>query len=211
MIVAFLRHGRTAWNEEGRMQGRRDIPLSARGRAEVRAWRLPAPAAGHPMAELPWWSSPLHRAVETAQILSGTAPQCEPALIEMDWGEWEGFDLGELRARHGEAFARNEAAGLDFRPPGGESPRDVRDRVVRWLAANATLRESTVAVTHKGVLRAVLAAATGWDMTGKPPLRLRHGSLHRFSVEPGGKITVVECNVPLAAMPIVGAPSGEPS
>jgi broad specificity phosphatase PhoE len=205
MIIALLRHGMTAWNEQGRMQGRRDIPLSARGRAEVRTWRLPAPAAGFEPTALPWVSSPLQRAVETAQILSGTPPLCEPALIEMDWGEWEGFDLHELRRRYGEAFARNEAAGLDFRAPGGESPRDVQGRVVRWLAATAEGRESLFAVTHKGVLRAVLAAATGWDMTGKAPQRLRHGALHLFAVESGGRISIRECNVPLAHTPAADA------
>lgn len=206
MIVAFVRHGMTAWNDEGRMQGRRDIPLSARGRAEVRAWRLPALAAGIPPLQMSWVSSPLRRAIETAEILSGATPQCEPALTETDWGEWEGFGLHELRGRYGEEFARNEAAGLDFRPPGGESPREVQARVVRWLAAAAGERESLFAVTHKGVLRAVLAAATGWDMTGKAPQRLRAGTLHLFAVESDGTITVLECNVPLAAMVADDAP-----
>ena len=206
MIVAFVRHGMTAWNEEGRMQGRRDIPLSARGRAEVRAWRLPARAAGIPPLQMSWVSSPLRRAVETAEILSGATPPCEPALTEMDWGEWEGFGLHELRGRHGEEFARNEAAGLDFRPPGGESPRVVQRRVVRWLAAAAGERESLFAVTHKGVLRAVLAAATGWDMTGKAPHRLRPATLHLFAVQPGGTVTLQECNVPLTTVSTVDSP-----
>jgi probable phosphoglycerate mutase len=54
-----------------------------------------------------------------------------------------------------------------------------------------------VAVTHKGVLRAVLAAATGWDMMGKPPVRMQNGTLHRFAVDTGGRISIVESNVPL--------------
>ena len=163
------------------------------------------------MQDACWSASPLARAAETAALLSHPDPNIEPALIEMDWGEWEGFDLDELRRRDGEAFGRNEAAGLDFRPPGGESPREVRDRVVHWLAAAATRRESMVAVTHKGVLRAVLAAATGWDMTGKPPLRLHHGALHRFAVAPGGRVTVQECNMPLVAMAVDATTSGERS
>ena len=138
MIVTLLRHGSTAWNEQGRMQGRRDVPLSERGRSQVRAWRMPAdepaPSTGGHDAPAPWVSSPLRRAVETAEILSGETPRIEEALTEMDWGEWEGFTLDELRSRHGAEFARNEAAGLDFRPPGGESPRDVMRRVQRWLA-----------------------------------------------------------------------------
>ena len=188
------------------MQGRRDIPLSERGRAEVRAWRLPADA-GRPAAEpVQWYSSPLRRAVETAEILCGATPLSEPALVEMDWGDWEGFGLDELRRRFGDEFARQEAAGLDFRPPGGESPRDVRDRVARWLAAIAARRQPVVAVTHKGVLRAVLAAATGWDMTRKPPIRLQNGALHRFDVDADGRISLLECNVPLGGKPGIDAP-----
>ena len=179
------------------MQGRRDIPLSETGRAEVRGWRLPADLTASASGSVRWYSSPLTRAAETAEILAGVAPRGEPALIEMDWGEWEGFDLDTLRLRFGEAFARNEAAGLDFRPPGGESPRDVRDRVVRWMGEIAARGEPVVAVTHKGVLRAVLAAATGWDMTCKPPIRLQSGALHRFDVGAHGRIRILACNEPL--------------
>ena len=203
MIVSFLRHGSTAWNEQGRMQGRRNIPLSARGRDEVRAWRVPA----DPAVPVQWVSSPLRRAVETAQLLSGAKPRRENALAEMDWGEWEGFRLDELRARFGAEFARMETLGLDFRPPGGESPRDVLHRVQRWLAGVAELGNSVVAVSHNGVLRAVLAAATGWDMTCKPPLRLQPGTLHRFLVAHDGTISIVECNVPLAQGSAVDTPS----
>ena len=181
------------------MQGRRDIPLSDRGRAEVEAWRAHARLAGVVAATTPWYSSPLRRAVETAEILARGAPRCDPALIEMDWGEWEGLRLSELRERYGAEFARNEAAGLDFQPAGGESPRRVRERVMHWLATTALVHDSIVAVTHKGVLRAVLSAATGWDMTAKPPLKLHAGALHRFEVDAGGRIEMLETNVPLVA------------
>jgi probable phosphoglycerate mutase len=197
MIVSFIRHGRTSWNEQGRMQGRRDIPLSARGRAEVRAWHVPADPSGPAQ----WVSSPLRRAVETAQLLCGGEPQRESDLTEMDWGQWEGFTLRELRARFGAEFTRNEALGLDFRPPGGESPRDVQQRVRRCLARASLRGGPVVAVTHKGVLRAVLATATGWDMTSKPPVRLQPGALHRFAVDDDGTMSMLECNVPLAAGP----------
>jgi len=199
MIVAFVRHGSTAWNEEGRMQGRRDVPLSDRGRAEVEVWRKAALFGRLVPTATPWYSSPLRRATETAQILSGTPPRCDAALIEMDWGDWEGLRLSELRDRHGAEFARNEAAGLDFQPHRGESPRQVRERVVRWLAATALVHDSIVAVTHKGVLRAVLSAATGWDMTAKPPRKLEGGALHRFEVDAGGRIKALETNIALVA------------
>jgi broad specificity phosphatase PhoE len=198
MIVSFIRHGSTSWNEQGRIQGRRDIPLSERGRAQVRAWRLPGEPATEPAH---WVSSPLRRAVETAELLCGRTPPFANALAEMDWGEWEGFRLDELRNRYGEEFARNEALGLDFRPPGGESPRDVLGRVHHWLISATANRARVIAVTHLGVLRAVLAAASGWDMTGKPPVPLKNDALHRFAVDERGKISIVECNMALVAKP----------
>jgi probable phosphoglycerate mutase len=192
MIVALIRHASTAWNEEGRMQGRRDIPLSERGRAQVLSWRLPAHLLGAARV-----SSPLRRAVETAELLGGGSVELENALVEMDWGTWEGQTLADLRAVHGSEYERNEALGLDFRPPGGESPREVRARVQPWLARAATSPVPIVAVTHLGVLRAIVAAATGWDMTGKPPVRLRADALHRFAVDARGRVSIVECNTPL--------------
>lgn len=200
MIVSFIRHASTTWNEQGRMQGRRDIPLSEHGRAQVRSWRLPPDLAGHAA----WVSSPLRRAVETAELLGGGTVHLESALIEMDWGDWEGLTLDELRNAHGTEFARNEARGLDFRAPGGESPREVRVRVEQWLARASPV--PIVAVTHLGVLRVILAAATGWDMTGKPPIHLRSDAIHRFAVDGRGQVSIVECNLPLAPGEARGGP-----
>ena len=174
------------------MQGRRDVALSPAGRAEALRWRR-AFAAGD---AIDWIASPLARAVETATLLGACAPALEPALIEMDWGAWEGKRLDELHASLGEAFVANERRGLDFRPPGGESPRDVVARVECWLATLSP-RRPIVAVTHNGVLRALLAMATGWDMTGKPPVKLRPATLHRFALSPSGALAACEWNVPL--------------
>src|SRR3546814_15044213 len=65
-------------------------------------------------------------------------------------------------------MAANEARGLDFRPPGGESPRDVQDRLRPLLAELAAAGADVVAVSHKGVLRALYALASGWDLRGTP-------------------------------------------
>ena len=105
--------------------------------------------------------------------------------------------MKELRECFGTAFASNEQRGLDFRAPGGESPRDVMHRVMQWLGALAPAGRPVVAVTHNGVLRALLAAATGWNMTGKPPIKLRPAMLHRFTVTRGAGLALLEGNVPL--------------
>lgn len=169
--LCLVRHGLTAWNVEGRIQGRTDMPLCEEGRRQVLAWRLPSGFAGARCL-----ASPLSRAVETAQLMGFAGCAQEPRLIEMAWGGYEGFRLDELRARHGEAFAAAEAMGLDFQPPGGESPRMVMARLadlLRELAAGQ--EEPVVMVSHKGVLRAAMALATGWPMLGRPPFRLRGG------------------------------------
>jgi len=204
VLIAFVRHASTDWNVDGRMQGRRDIALSAAGRAEALRWRA-AFAHDEP---IDWLSSPLARAVETATLLAERAPRIEPALVEMDWADWEGQRLDALHARHGDAFVANERRGLDFRPAGGESPREVIARIRRWLA---TLdgHSPIVAVTHNGVLRVLLAIATGWDMTGKPPVKLRPGTLHRFALSSDGALSACEWNVPLER-PLSAARSATP-
>lgn len=166
MRICLIRHGTTAWNAAGRIQGRRDIPLSDAGRAQVRSWRLPTGFAGARCL-----SSPLRRATETAAILGFASPEQDARLIEMDWGEFEGRTLAELRDEHGPAMRELEDAGLDFRPPGGESPREVADRLREMLQAVAGDGDDAVIVAHKGILRASLVLACGWQMLGKPPLR----------------------------------------
>jgi probable phosphoglycerate mutase len=168
--VLLVRHGATAWNASGRIQGRVDIDLSAGGRAQVEGWRLPAT-----WAQARVLSSPLRRVRETAALLTGRTPVIDHRLIEMDWGRFAGRRLSDLRAEAPDVMAANEARGLDFRPPGGESPREVCARLQTLLAELAADPQPVVAVCHKGVIRAALVLATGWDMQSKPPVRLsRH-------------------------------------
>jgi broad specificity phosphatase PhoE len=187
VLLATLRHGDTAWSADGRIQGRSDVPLSEAGRAAVRALRLPKTCA-----EMRVVTSPLARCVETAALLGAPHAEREPRLAEMSWGEWEGRRLAELRAELGPAMQENEARGWDFRPAGGESPREVLARVRSWLRE---LAAPTLAVTHRGVIRAIYAAATGWDLRGKPPARLDWHAVHLFRLGAGGTPAVEQLNL----------------
>ena len=187
--LVVLRHGPTDWNEAKRMQGRSDRPLSPAGRRAVEGWRLDAALHGYR-----WLTSPLERARQTAALLGHSDAAVEAALIETDWGDWEGFTLAELRARHGAEMAAREAQGLDFRPPGGESPREVQDRLRPLLGRLAALREPVVAVCHKGVIRALFALASGWDMTEDPPVKLRGDAAHGFLLARDGRLQVDRLN-----------------
>ena len=197
--LLVIRHAATDWNEAGLMQGRADRALSEAGRAWCRAVRLPAEWR---VAQC--LASPLSRAMETARLL-GFDPTPEPRLVEMDWGDWEGQSLQALRASQGDAMARNEARGLDFRPTGGESPRDVQARLKPFLAA---LAAPTIAVTHKGVLRALYALATGWDMKAKAPDKFLNGHAHAFSVTHGTP-TVAALNIALTGREETGAETAQ--
>jgi len=191
---AILRHAPTAWNGEGRLQGMTDIPLGATGEAVAKAWRLPAPADG--------WKrlcSPLQRARRTAELVQPSAPVVvDSRLREMSFGIWEGKSVAQLRAEGGERFADAERLGLDFHPPGGESPRQVMERIEGWTADIATTGAPVVAVTHKAAIRALLALATGWDMTGRQPVKLDWRCLHFFSARADGSVNLDQPNVPLA-------------
>lgn len=106
-LIALIRHGQTAWNLEGRMQGSTDIPLNDTGRAEARA-------RGEELAALPvrWracFSSDLSRAEETARLIVqrlraagaplGPEPQLSARLRERSFGQAEGLRVEELFTR----------------------------------------------------------------------------------------------------------------
>lgn len=196
---AILRHATTEWNESGRLQGMTDIPLNAAGIALAGSWRLPAPTDG-------WrrFCSPLLRAHHTAELLRPDAAiATDQRLREMSFGDWEGRSIAQLRAEVGEVFLAAERRGLDFHPPGGESPRMVMARIVDWTADIARAGEPVVAVSHKAAIRALLAAATGWDMLGRAPVKLDWQCLHFFTAHADGRVSLDRPNVPLAAVDAV--------
>ncbi|WP_435100859.1 histidine phosphatase family protein [Arhodomonas sp. AD133] len=141
---AFMRHGETTLNREGRVAGRTDCPLTTRGEAQARA------AAAYLAGE---WdvvaTSCLVRARETASLAAPGYPHVALAgLNERDWGEFEGVPL----ARH---------PGYLDTPVGGESWMAFRIRVVDAL--NAVLGDygRPLVVAHSGVFRVVCSVAYG--------------------------------------------------
>ncbi|HEY2891008.1 MAG TPA: histidine phosphatase family protein [Dongiaceae bacterium] len=190
--LALLRHGPTAWTAERRLQGRTDLPLSPAGRAAVTHWQMPREVDG-----FAWMTSPLKRARETAALLGHGEARIDPRLIEMSFGEWEGRRLAELAAELGPDMAALEDRGLDFCAPGGESPREVQQRLAPFLLETGKGGIDRLAVAHKAVIRALYAQATGWPMVGKPPQRLTEFALHVFAVAHDGGIALSKLNLPL--------------
>lgn len=167
--LALIRHGHTHWNRAGRIQGRSDIELDDAARAELAEFALPTPWNA---ADL--WSSPLHRARETAEIIAGRAPKTAPELTEMNWGDWEGLRGVDLVEQPDSGFRHIEDWGWDYRPPNGESPAEVWDRIEPWVKGITT---DTIAVCHIGIMRMILAKAYGWNFSGPAPFRIKRNRM----------------------------------
>ena len=182
--LALIRHGITDWNLEKRIQGRIDQPLNESGRRQMQQLNLPPEYRDDHC-----YCSPLKRALETAELL-GLDFRVVPALIEMHWGDWEGEVLKPLRKQLGDAMRDNERRGLDFCPPGGESPRQVQARLQPWLLDLAASGENAVAVVHKGIIRCVYALACNWDMCGESPVDFAWDAIHQFELDDSGKLLI---------------------
>lgn len=164
----MIRHALTAWNKDRRIQGQRDEPLVPEGMAMAEQWAQTL--ADEPLAGV--ICSDLTRARDTARLVTagrGLEITCDPRLREQDWGQWMGQTI-EAVTDSGE-YAKQAARGWDFRPPGGESRTEVRDRALAALS-EAALRHpdaTQLCVTHQGVLRCVSYHLAGHDMLpGKP-------------------------------------------
>lgn len=187
--LLLIRHGKTEWNALKKLQGRRDISLSPEGEALLQGCSLPKE-----FSRYQWLSSPLKRAIQTAEILGANDLKIEDRLIEMDWGKWEGFTIKELRHQYGDAMTENEKKGLHMCPPSGESPADVQVRLRSFLKE---LKKPTVAVTHKGVIRAIKSLAYNWDMTDKSPVEFNWSAGHLFAIDETGHPHAKAVNIKL--------------
>ena len=167
--VYFIRHGETAFNASGILQGQRDIPLNARGREQAGAvGRYLRDAYGAEMARLDaagaFWASPLSRARETielARAAMGLAPKAyrlDPRLKELSFGAWEGRGWREVERADAAGYKARQRDKWDFTPPGGESYATLTARVAEWLA---TCKGDVFVASHGGVGRALMALLAG--------------------------------------------------
>ena len=183
MKLALIRHGITEWNLQKRIQGQIDQSLSEVGREEFSQRKIPVQ-----LAQVDWYCSPLRRARQTAEILAIRDIIIEPRLMEMSWGDWEGEVLKPLRKQLGATMRDNEARGIDFCPPNGESPRQVQARIKSWLADISGKGRNSAAVVHKGIIRNVYAMAFEWDMRAEAPINFDWGQIHLFEIGAKGEL-----------------------
>ncbi len=156
MLLYLVRHGESAFNAEGRIQGQTDVPLSPLGLKQSEA--LAQALSSLPIEAV--FSSPLLRAAQTARPVAAALAldlRFEERLKELNAGVFQGLLWEEVGIEHPEAAARWRSHDPDFVIPGGESRRQLMQR---GRAALEAIREcglrQVVVVAHGGVLAAAL-------------------------------------------------------
>jgi broad specificity phosphatase PhoE len=185
ITLYFVRHGETDWNRAQRYQGQKDIPLNALGRSQaVGNGRTLAGALGVEAAAIDYVSSPLVRALETMELmraelgLPAQGYRTDDRLREIHYGYWEGELWQELPAKDPQGFAAREADRWGWQPTGGESYRELSERVAAWLAE---IERDVVVTAHGGIMRVLRGLVLG----------LQSAEIFRLDV-PQDKVLVVE-------------------
>ena len=193
--IWLVRHGQTAWNEQGRFCGHTDISLSTRGRRQAR--KLASYLQHMPISAI--YCSDLSRARETAEIIvakiasrscrESASVSLSPTIIisptwrEINFGAWEGLTYDEIAA----SFADQLGFFSDpehYAPPQGEMLTEVLQRVMPALQKIVRHKhdEAVVLVSHGGVLRGLLCTLLGMPLSHQWQVRIDTGSLSAIDV-----------------------------
>jgi broad specificity phosphatase PhoE len=159
-LCFFVRHGETAWNKEGRLQGQADTLITEEGRHQ-------ADRNGHKLKELlgdpekfDFVASPMKRTRETMERIRavlGLDPKAystDPRLVELSFGDWQGRTYVELEREEPGAYARRIADKWGFVPP-GEGAESYAMLALRVAPFVRELKRPMVCVTHGGVIRSI--------------------------------------------------------
>ncbi|MFH9550085.1 histidine phosphatase family protein [Streptomyces sp. NPDC017435] len=192
--LLLVRHGETEWSVSGQHTSWTDLPLTAHG--EEQAKSLAPLLSGRPLSLA--LTSPLHRAIHTADLAGITGALPEPDLHEWDYGGYEGVTTVEIhRSRPGwDLWTDGVPAGPDGHP--GESPEEIGRRADRVLARvdSALARDDgdVLLVAHGHLLRVLTARRLGLPPAEGRLFQLATGTVSRLSTEHGRPV-IAEWNV----------------
>ena len=185
--IYYIRHGETAWNAEGRLQGTQDVPLNDLGRRQAsQAGRILADLFardGRDKASLAFVASPLGRARSTMDFVREVLKlplggySLDDRLREIGYGRWEGSTLAEMQAEDPEIFAKRQTDKWTMSPPGGETYASVQLRMRDWYDS---LKVDTVAVAHGGTARALMVALGIETPASAADLTIEQGAVYVF-------------------------------
>jgi len=152
-LLTLVRHGQTSANIDAVWHGSTNTPLTAHGRDQAAAAAAFIKANHDPVSCV--YASPLDRAHHTAAAIAeplGLTPELDEGLVEYDLGEWEGLSFAHLF--EDKKLFHNMRLDHDYRPHGGESPKQVGDRIAGALRRITDRHpgERVVVVSHGGAL-----------------------------------------------------------
>lgn len=177
MIVYCIRHGESTYNAQRRLQGQSDLPeLSELGRRQSRA--AGAALAAFPIEAI--YSSPLRRAMQTAQLVAsqlGVPVHPDPRLKEIDLGVFQDRLRSEVETLFPAEWARWQLADPDFAIPGGESRRELAQRGQEAFEAIRLARHRQAVVVSHGELLIVTIRALLGIPSQEPLAGLENGSI----------------------------------
>jgi broad specificity phosphatase PhoE len=192
--LVLVRHGETVGQSSIRLYGSTDVALAPEGEQQ-------AAAAGRLLVGQRFdavYSSPLHRAKRSAEIVLTTISSPQPPIAielvegfrEIDFGRCEGWTWEEVLARDPENHARWSSEGPAFRFPGGEVRREFVARVQAAAGHHIEARfaagaEQLLAVVHKGVIKAIAARLLDVPFTELEGLALPLGAVRRLRKHAG--------------------------
>ena len=189
--LCIVRHGETAWNAEGRVQGQLDVPLSEVGLAQARA--VAAALQGEQFSVI--YSSDLQRVTQTAEPsarMLGLPVRLDPRLRERHYGMFQTLTYAEVKIKHPEDYARFKAKDPDYDFRTGESLRAFSARSIECVADLAARHagESILVFTHGGVLEMARRFATGASLSTVREFEIPNCALNRMTIS-GAEWTVL--------------------
>jgi broad specificity phosphatase PhoE len=197
-MIYLVRHGRTAFNAEGRFQGGLDSPLTPLGLDQAaRVGRLLQGLIGSAEGWL-IQSSPLGRAQHTANIICDAlgAPgrlALDPRLAEVRLGEWDGLTDAEIELASPGRRAGTTRYDFFFSAPGGEGYTAFAARLGDWLAEAAADPRPRIAVSHGVAGRVLRGLYLGLDKTEALRLDTPQDAVFRLD---GGQVTRIDAEPP---------------
>lgn len=185
--LCLVRHGETAWNAEGRVQGQLDVPLAAPGLAQARCVAEALPQGRFSAL----YASDLARVRQTAQpaaLRLGLEPRLEPRLRERHYGIFQGLTYAEAKASLPGDYRRFKAKEPDYAFGSGESLSGFFRRCVAVLEEIATRHagEEVLVFTHGGVLEMAYRHAMRRGLSSARDFELPNAALNWMELAPAG-------------------------
>jgi len=190
--LGLIRHAKTLWNLEKKIQGRTDIALSPEGRDEAHLWS----DVLFPQKFDVILSSPMIRAQQTSQIIAqkiNVKIEYDENLREQDFGEWEGQRIKDIRNQMPGEIEHQESMGWGFCPTGGESRTLVLSRASKAIkqAAERFEQKHILLVSHSSVMKILIFNALGRTFMPEEIPLLKNYHLHVLSWNQKIKIEIL--------------------